>query len=86
MQVKALLRDPSKLPEHLRSKIEVIQGDVTKDTDVQQTVEGQDAVLVTLGTRNDLSKLHILGSYIMLEVFILLRLKYLSNSMKQSPF
>jgi hypothetical protein len=57
--VKALVRDPSKVPEHLRRNIEVIQGDVTKVEDVQQTVEGQDAVLVTLGTRNDLGMLLI---------------------------
>jgi putative NADH-flavin reductase len=52
-----LVRDPSKLPEHLQSHIDIIQGDVTNSTDVQQTVEGQDAVVVTLGTRNDLGKL-----------------------------
>jgi putative NADH-flavin reductase len=57
LQVKALVRDPSKLPDHLRSSIEVIQGDVTKAEDVLQTVEGQDAVVVTLGTRNDLGVL-----------------------------
>lgn len=57
--MKALVRDPSKVPEHLRRNIEVIQGDVTKVEDVQQTVEGQDAVLVTLGTRNDLGMLLI---------------------------
>jgi putative NADH-flavin reductase len=57
LQVRALVRDPSKLPEHLQSHIEVIQGDVTDIADVKRTVEGQDAVIVTLGTRNDLGKL-----------------------------
>jgi hypothetical protein len=52
-----LVRDPSKLPEHLQSHIDIIQGDVTNIADVQQTVEGQDAVVVILGTRNDLGKL-----------------------------
>ncbi|XP_021917133.1 flavin reductase (NADPH) isoform X2 [Zootermopsis nevadensis] len=61
LHIKALLRDPSKLPEHLRSNIEIIQGDVTNITDVQQTVEGQDAVIVTLGTRNDLSPTTVLS-------------------------
>lgn len=61
LQVKALVRDPSKLPDHLRSSIEVIQGDVTKAEDVQQTIEGQDAVLVTLGTRNDLGPTTVLS-------------------------
>jgi uncharacterized protein YbjT (DUF2867 family) len=66
LQVKALVRDPSKVPEHLRRNIEVIQGDVTKVEDVQQAIEGQDAVLVTLGTRNDL------GMYSVPDMFILL--------------
>jgi hypothetical protein len=52
-----LVRDRSKLPENLQSHIEIIQGDVTSSAHVQQTVEGQDAVVVTLGTRNDLGKL-----------------------------
>ena len=55
-QVKALVRDIAKLPEHLKDKVEVIQGDVTKLLDVQKTVEGQNAVVVVLGTRTDLSK------------------------------
>lgn len=52
-----MVRDPSKLPELLQSHVEIIQGDVTNSADVQRTVEGQDAVVVILGTRDDLGKL-----------------------------
>lgn len=55
-KVVALLRDPEKLPEDLRGQVTVIQGDVTNQDDVMKTVAGQDAVIVTLGTRNDLSE------------------------------
>jgi putative NADH-flavin reductase len=61
LQVRALVRDPSKLPEHLQNHIEIIQGDVTNSADVQQTVAGQDAVVVTLGTRNDLGPTTVLS-------------------------
>lgn len=50
-QVRVLVRDIEKLPENLRDKVEIIQGDATKLPDVQKTVEGQDAVVVVLGTR-----------------------------------
>ncbi|KAJ9578777.1 hypothetical protein L9F63_004985 [Diploptera punctata] len=53
-QVRVLVRDINTLPENLRDKVHVIQGDVTKLSDVQKAVEGQDAVVVVLGTRTDL--------------------------------
>ncbi|KAK7586101.1 hypothetical protein V9T40_003977 [Parthenolecanium corni] len=55
LQVRALLRDPTRLPEKYHSQIEIIQGDVLVQTDVEKTVKGQDGVVVALGTRNDLS-------------------------------
>ncbi|XP_065222192.1 flavin reductase (NADPH) [Planococcus citri] len=55
LEVRALLRDPSKMAETYRNKIEIIQGDVLVESDVEKTVEGRDAVVVALGTRNDLS-------------------------------
>nr|CAD7406143.1 unnamed protein product [Timema cristinae] len=55
LSVRVLLREPTRLPEELRSKVDVKQGDATKLEDVQATVEGVDAVLVALGTRNDIS-------------------------------
>ncbi|KAJ4437013.1 hypothetical protein ANN_17145 [Periplaneta americana] len=60
-QLKVLVRDPSRLREDLRSKVEVIQGDVTNASDVLRTVEGQDAVVVVLGTRDSLSPTTVLS-------------------------
>ncbi|XP_069689033.1 flavin reductase (NADPH)-like isoform X2 [Periplaneta americana] len=57
-QLKVLVRDPSRLREDLRSKVEVIQGDVTNASDMFRTVEGQDAVVVVLGTRDSLMVIH----------------------------
>ncbi|KAK3931777.1 Flavin reductase (NADPH) [Frankliniella fusca] len=51
--VRALARDPSKFPEEIRSKVEVVQGDVLNYDDVKKTVEGVDAAVIVLGTRND---------------------------------
>ncbi|XP_033832896.1 flavin reductase (NADPH) [Periophthalmus magnuspinnatus] len=49
-----LVRDPSRLPEdHKASR--VVVGDVLNKEDVKKTLEGQDAVIIILGTRNDLS-------------------------------
>lgn len=50
-----LVRDPTKLPaDHKASR--VVVGDVLNKEDVKKTLEGQDAVIIILGTRNDLSK------------------------------
>ncbi|KAG7333105.1 hypothetical protein KOW79_003240 [Hemibagrus wyckioides] len=52
--VTVLVRDPSRLPaDHKASRIVV--GDVLNKEDVKKTLEGQDAVIIILGTRNDLS-------------------------------
>ncbi|XP_039987768.1 flavin reductase (NADPH) [Xiphias gladius] len=51
--VTVLARDPSKLPaDHKASR--VVVGDVLIKEDVKTTMEGQDAVIIILGTRNDL--------------------------------
>lgn len=50
-----LVRDPAKLPaDHNASR--VVVGDVLNKEDVKKAMEGQDAVIIILGTRNDLSK------------------------------
>uniref|UniRef100_A0A1B6L7J4 NAD(P)-binding domain-containing protein n=1 Tax=Graphocephala atropunctata TaxID=36148 RepID=A0A1B6L7J4_9HEMI len=54
LKVRALLRDPSKLPQEYEGKIEVVKGDVLNIEDVKTTLHGQDAAIVVLGTRNDL--------------------------------
>lgn len=54
-KVTVLVRDPTKLPaDHNASR--VVVGDVLNLEDVKKTMEGQDAVIIVLGTRNDLSK------------------------------
>lgn len=62
LKVQALLRDPSKLPKEYEGKISVVQGDVLVLDDVKKTLEGQDAVIVVLGTRNCLSKFCVVVS------------------------
>lgn len=53
--ITVLVRDPSRLPaDHKASR--VVVGDVLNKDDVRKTMEGQDAVIIILGTRNDLSK------------------------------
>jgi len=54
VQVTALVRDPSRLPVELASSITVVNGDSTIKDDVVKAIRGQDAVIVTLGTRHDL--------------------------------
>ncbi|CAH1735892.1 unnamed protein product [Chironomus riparius] len=53
--VKMLIRNESTLPEEFKSKVEVIQGDVLNQADVDKVVEGVDGVVIILGTRNDTS-------------------------------
>lgn len=50
-----LVRDPSRLPaDHKAAR--VVVGDVLSKEDVRKALEGQDAVIIVLGTRNDLGK------------------------------
>lgn len=53
--VTVLVRDPARLPaDHKASR--VVVGDVTNKDDVKKAMEGQDAVIIVLGTRSDLSE------------------------------
>ncbi|KAF0768318.1 flavin reductase (NADPH), partial [Aphis craccivora] len=61
LEVRALLRDPSRMPEELRKQVEVVTGDVLVKEDVDKVVEGRDAIVVTLGTRNDLAPTTIMS-------------------------
>lgn len=54
LKVRALVRDPSKIPEQHRDKIEIIVGDVLNYDDVLKTITGVQGVVVVLGTRNNL--------------------------------
>ncbi|KAM8768886.1 flavin reductase (NADPH) [Acanthopagrus schlegelii] len=52
--VTVLVRDPARLPDdHKASR--VVVGDVLNKEDVKKTLEGQDAVIIILGTNNSLS-------------------------------
>ncbi|XP_034294269.1 flavin reductase (NADPH) [Pantherophis guttatus] len=53
-QVTVLVRDPVRLPPDLQPA-QVVVGDVLNRADVDRAVRGQDAVIIILGTRNDLS-------------------------------
>ncbi|XP_008580856.1 PREDICTED: flavin reductase (NADPH) [Galeopterus variegatus] len=54
-EVTVLVRDSSKLPSEGPQPANVVVGDVRQAADVDKTVAGQDAVVVLLGTGNDLS-------------------------------
>lgn len=56
LEVTVLVRDESKIPEHIKGNVNVIVGDVTNLDDVDKVIAGQEGVVVVLGTRNDLSK------------------------------
>nr|XP_053629080.1 flavin reductase (NADPH)-like isoform X2 [Cherax quadricarinatus] len=54
-EVTAFVRNPAKLPGVLASQVRVEVGDVLDESAVAQAVQGQDAVVILLGTRNNLS-------------------------------
>ncbi|CAK9813448.1 Flavin reductase (NADPH) [Anthophora quadrimaculata] len=53
--VRAFVRDESKVPVNLKDKVEIVVGDVTNAEQVSNAVSNTDAVVVVLGTRNNLS-------------------------------
>lgn len=55
------MRDPAKLSDHLRDSVEVVQGDVLNYTDVLNAIKNVTAVVVALGTRNDLKPTTLLS-------------------------
>ncbi|CAG0879361.1 unnamed protein product [Darwinula stevensoni] len=55
LETTAFVRDPEKIPEELKGKVKIVQGDVLNTQDVAKCLEGQDGVVVALGTRNDTS-------------------------------
>ncbi|KAH9383587.1 hypothetical protein HPB48_025204 [Haemaphysalis longicornis] len=59
-QVTVLVRDTSKIPEACKPH-KVIVGDVLKKEDVDKAVQGQDGVVVALGTRNNPSPTTVLS-------------------------
>ncbi|XP_050444988.1 flavin reductase (NADPH) [Cataglyphis hispanica] len=61
LDVRAFVRDEAKIPEDLKNKIESVVGDVTNAEQVTKAVADRDAVVVVLGTRNDLSPTTVLS-------------------------
>ncbi|XP_071542287.1 flavin reductase (NADPH)-like isoform X4 [Panulirus ornatus] len=53
--VTAFVRNPYKLPQSLATQVTVKVGDILDTSAVDEAVKGQDAVIILLGTRNDLS-------------------------------
>lgn len=60
LNIRAFVRDESKVPTNLKDKIEIVVGDVTNAEQVSNAISNRDAVVVVLGTRNDLGKYSIL--------------------------
>ncbi|CAB3248689.1 unnamed protein product [Arctia plantaginis] len=52
LTVRAFVRDPKKLPENLKDKVEVITGNVLEPDSVSEAIEGVDGVVICLGTNN----------------------------------
>lgn len=50
------MRNEVKVPDNLKNKVEIIVGDVTDAEQVSNAISNRDAVVVVLGTRNDLSE------------------------------
>ncbi|XP_068894570.1 flavin reductase (NADPH) [Tenebrio molitor] len=61
LNVRAFVRDPSKLPEHIKNSVEVVQGDVLNYSDVLNAVKDVNGVVVVLGTGNDLKPTTVLS-------------------------
>ncbi|GJQ66250.1 hypothetical protein Trydic_g4304 [Trypoxylus dichotomus] len=54
LHVRAFVRDPSRLPDHLRNSVEVVKGDVLNYVDVYNAIKDTTAVVSALGTGTDL--------------------------------
>ncbi|XP_011052260.1 PREDICTED: flavin reductase (NADPH) [Acromyrmex echinatior] len=61
LEVRAFVRDKDKVPEDLRNKVELIEGDVTNAKEVANAVADRDAVVVILGTRTDLRRTTVMS-------------------------
>lgn len=54
LNVRVFARNASRVPEKFKGKIEISVGDVLNSEQVSKAIEGTEAVVVVLGTRNDL--------------------------------
>lgn len=60
--IRLLYRNEATVPESFKNRVELVQGDVVNIDDVKRTLEGVDAVIVTLGTRNKLEPTKVLST------------------------
>lgn len=74
------------MPESFKTQVELIQGDVTILDDVKRTLEGVDAVIVTLGTRNKLEPTKVLSTGLQNIVDAMKQLKLTKISVCLSSF
>ncbi|XP_036149077.1 flavin reductase (NADPH)-like isoform X2 [Monomorium pharaonis] len=61
LKVRAFVRDKTKIPEDLKDKVEAFIGDVTNAKEVAKAVADTNAVVVVLGTRQDLNPTTVLS-------------------------
>lgn len=61
LNVRAFVRDATKVPDQLKGKADVFVGDVINYDHVSKAVADRDGVVVVLGTRNDLSPTTVLS-------------------------
>ncbi|XP_076752280.1 flavin reductase (NADPH) [Xylocopa sonorina] len=61
LNVRVFVRNENKVPENLKDKVEIVIGDVTNAEQVSNAVSNRDAVVVVLGTRNNLSPTTVLS-------------------------
>uniref|UniRef100_A0A1B0CGQ9 NAD(P)-binding domain-containing protein n=1 Tax=Lutzomyia longipalpis TaxID=7200 RepID=A0A1B0CGQ9_LUTLO len=62
LKLRLLVRDMKTVPNTFRDKVEIILGDVTDYTKVQEVIQGTDGVVVVLGTRNNLEPTTVLST------------------------
>lgn len=60
-QTRAFCRDPNKIPESLRQRVQICQGDVLDYPIVLEGIKGSDAVIVVLGTKPNMSSTTVLS-------------------------
>ncbi|XP_034833932.1 flavin reductase (NADPH) [Maniola hyperantus] len=54
LEVRAFVRDPTKLPDDIKDKVEVFKGDILEPDSVFNAIEGTDGVVIAIGTRGSL--------------------------------
>ncbi|KAJ8723662.1 hypothetical protein PYW07_007642 [Mythimna separata] len=52
--VRAFVRDPKKIPDEYKDKVEIFPGNVLEPDSVADAVEGMDGVVIALGTGHDM--------------------------------